>query len=140
MDHWRAVKKVTRYLRGTKDYMIMYRQTNNLDMIGYFDADFAGYVDSRKSIFGYILIMAGGVVSWRSVKQTLITTSTMEAKFASCFEATSQGVWLKSFIYRLRVMDSISRPLRIFYDNSNTMLLSKNNKSGSQSKHINIKY
>ena len=42
----------------------------------------------------------------------------MEAKFVSCFEVTSQGVWLKSFIYGLRVMNSISRPLRIFCDNS----------------------
>ena len=42
----------------------------------------------------------------------------MEVEFVSCFEATSQGVWLKSFIYGLRVMDSISRLLRIFCDNS----------------------
>ena len=33
-----------------------------------------------------------GVVSWKSVKQTLIATSTMEAEFVSCFEATSHGV------------------------------------------------
>ena len=64
----------------------------------------------------------------------------MESEFVFCFEATSQGVWLKSFIYGLRVMDSISRPLRIFCDNSTTMFLAKNNKSGSRSKHIKIKY
>ena len=84
--------------------------------------------------------MVGGAVSWRSVKQTLISTSTMEFEFISCFKATSQGVWLKSFISRLRVMDSISRPLRIFCDNSVTVFLAKNNKSGSRSKHIDIKY
>ena len=72
--------------------MLMYRQTNNLDLVGYSDADFAGCVDSRKSTSGYIFIMAGGAVSWRSVKQTLIATSTMKAEFISCFEATSQGV------------------------------------------------
>ena len=140
VDHWRAAKKVMRYLQGTKDYMLMYRQTDNLDLVGYSDADFAGCVDSRKSTYGYIFIMAGGAVSWRSVKQTLIATSTMEAEFVSCFQATSQGVWLKSFISGLRVMDSISRPLKIFCDNSAAVFLAKNNKSGSRSKHINIKY
>ena len=140
VDHWRAAKKVMRYLQGTKDYMLMYRQTDNLDLVGYSDADFAGCVDSRKSTSGYIFIMAGGAVSWRSVKQTLITTSTMEAEFVSCFQATSQGVWLKSFISGLRVMDSISRPLKIFCDNSAAVFLAKNNKSGSRSKHIDIKY
>ena len=64
----------------------------------------------------------------------------MEAKFVSCFESTSHGVWLKSFIVGLRVVDSISRPLRIYCDNSAAIFMDKNNKSGSQSKHINIKY
>jgi transposase InsO family protein len=140
LDHWRAVKKVIRYLQGTKDYMLMYRRTENLEVIGYSDSDFAGYIDSRKSTSGYIFLMASGAVSWRSAKQTLTTTSTMEAEFVSCFEATSHGVWLKSFISRLRIMDSISRPLRIYCDNSAAFFMAKNNKSGSRSKHIDIKY
>ena len=140
MDHWRVAKKVMRNLQGTKDYMLMYRQTDSLYLVGYSDADFAGCVDSRKSTSGYIFIMIDGAVYLRSVKQTLIATSTMEAEFVSCFEATSQGVWLKSFIYGLIVMDSISRPLRIFCDNSAVVFLAKNSKSGSRSKHIDIKY
>ena len=64
----------------------------------------------------------------------------METKFVSCFEATSHGVWLKSFIYGLKIIDTISRPLRIFCDNSAAVFMAKNNKSGSRSKHIDIKY
>ncbi|RVW64595.1 Retrovirus-related Pol polyprotein from transposon TNT 1-94 [Vitis vinifera] len=104
------------------------------------DSDFAGCVDSRKSISRYIFMLADGAISWRSVKQTMTATSTMEAKFISCFEATSHGVWLKSFISRLRVMDSISRPLSIYCDNSAAVFMAKNNKSGSRSKYIDIKY
>ncbi|RVW35681.1 Retrovirus-related Pol polyprotein from transposon TNT 1-94 [Vitis vinifera] len=85
-------------------------------------------------------LLAGGAISWRSVKQTMTATSTMEAEFISCFEATSHGVWLKSFIFGLRVMDSISRPLSIYCGNSTAVFMTKNNKSGSQSKHIDIKY
>ena len=68
-------------------------------------------------------MFADGVVSWRNAKQTLITTSTMETKFVSCFEATSHGVWMKSFIYELRIVDSISRPLKIFCNNSVAVFL-----------------
>jgi hypothetical protein len=92
LDHWRAAKKVMRYLQGTKDYMLMYKRTDNLDVIGYSDSDFASCIDSRKLTSGYIFLMAGGAVSWRSAKQTLTATSTMEAEFVSCFEATSHGV------------------------------------------------
>ena len=65
------------------------------------------------------------------MKQTLIATSTMEAESVSCFEAISHGVWMKSFIYGLRIVDSISRPLKLFCDNSVTVFLAKNNKNGS---------
>ena len=68
MDHWRAAKKVLRYLQGTKDYMLMYKRTDELEVIGYLDSDFAGYFDSRKSTFGYIFMLVGGAVSWRSAK------------------------------------------------------------------------
>ena len=64
----------------------------------------------------------------------------MEAEFVSCFEASSHGVWLKSFISGLRIVDSISRPLKLYCDNSAAVFMAKNNKSGSRSKHIDIKY
>eukprot|EP00253_Pinus_taeda_P015417 PITA_15417 len=140
LDHWRAAKKVMRYLQGTKDYMLMYRWTDNLEVIGYSDSDFAGCVDSCKSTLGYIFMMVDGAVSWRSAKQTLIATSTMEVEFVSCFEATLHGVWLKSFISGLRIMDSISKSLRIYCDNLAAVFMAKNNKSGSRNKHIDIKY
>ncbi|XP_031112221.1 secreted RxLR effector protein 161-like [Ipomoea triloba] len=92
LDQWRAAKKVLRYLKGTKDYKLVFRKMNTLDIVGYSDANFAGCIDSRKSTSGNIFIMVGGAISWRSVKQTLVTTSTMEAGFVYCFETTSQGV------------------------------------------------
>ena len=120
-----------RYLQGTKDYMLMYRPTDNLEVIDYFDSYFFGYVDSRKSTSRYIFVLASRAISWRSIKQTLTDTSIMEVEFVSCFEATSHGVWLKSFIYGIRIVDSISRPLRIYCDNSAIVFMAKNNKSRS---------
>ena len=120
--------------------MLMYRRTDDLEVIGYSDSNYVGCIDSQKSTLGYVFMLVGGVVSWRSVKQTLTATSTMEAEFVSCFEATSHGVWLKSFMSGLRVVNSISRPMRLYCDNSTTVFLAKNNKSGSRSKHIDIKY
>ena len=63
MDHWRAVKKVLRYLQGNKNYMLMYRRTDELEVIGYSDSDFTACVDSWKSTSGYIFMFASGAVS-----------------------------------------------------------------------------
>ncbi|XP_070682535.1 secreted RxLR effector protein 161-like [Malus domestica] len=119
MDHWKAAKKVMRYLQGTKDYMLTYRKSNNLEVIGYSDSDFAGCIDSRRSTLGYLFLLAGVAISWKSTKQDAIAISTMEAEFIACFEATNHGLWLQNFISRLGVIDSIAKPLRI----SVTMLL-----------------
>ena len=68
MDHLRAPKKVLRYLQGTKEYMLMYRRMDDLEIIGYSDSDFVGHVDSCKSTSGYIFMFSGGAVSWKSAK------------------------------------------------------------------------
>ena len=49
MDHWRAAKKVLRYLLRTKDFMLTYRRSDLLEVVGYTDADYAGCADDLKS-------------------------------------------------------------------------------------------
>ncbi|XP_070020437.1 secreted RxLR effector protein 161-like [Nicotiana tabacum] len=140
LDHWKAGKWVLRYLQGTKDFNLTYKYSDSLKVIGYSDSDLSGCKDTGKSTSRYIFLLAGGAVSWRSVKQTIVAASTMEAEFISCYEATSHTLWLKNFISGFGIVDSISRPLRILCDNSTAVFFSKNNKSGSRSKHIDIKY
>ena len=68
MDHWRAAKKVMCYLKGTKDYMLMYRWTDSLEVVGYVDPDFVGCVDSWKSTSSYVFMLVGRAITWKSVK------------------------------------------------------------------------
>ncbi|KAL6335107.1 hypothetical protein AAG906_026487 [Vitis piasezkii] len=65
-------KWVMRYLQRTKDYMLTYRRSNHLEIVGYSDSDFAGCLDSRRSTSGYIFMLAGGVVSWVLNKHLLL--------------------------------------------------------------------
>ena len=140
LDHWKAAKKVLRYLQGTKEYMLTYRRSDHLEVIGYSDSDYAGYVDTRKSTCGYLYLLAGGAISWKSVKQSVIATSTMEAEFVACLEAMVQAKWLRNFILGLGIVDSIARPLKIYCDNSAAVFFSKNDKYSKGAKHMELKY
>ena len=93
-------------------------ESDSLEVTGYSDSDFAGCIDSRKSTFGYLFMLTGGAILWKSVKQIIIASFTMEAEFVACFEATVHGLWLRNFISGLGIVDSISKPLRIYCDNS----------------------
>ncbi|XP_070057767.1 secreted RxLR effector protein 161-like [Nicotiana tabacum] len=120
--------------------MLMYRRSKHLEVVGYSDSDFAGYIDTRKSTFGYLFQLAEGAISWKSAKQSVIATSTMEAKFMACFEATIHALWLRNFISRLGVVDTITKPLKIYCDNSAAVLFFKNDKYSKSATHMELKY
>ena len=61
----------------------------SIDVVSYSDVDFKGCVDNKKSTTKSIFFMARGVVSWQSAKQFVATSSTMEAEYVACYEATS---------------------------------------------------
>ena len=67
-------------------------------------------------------MLAGGVISWRSAKHTLIASSTMAAEFIACYEASNHGIWLRNFVIGLRVVKRIERPLKIYCDNNSAAL------------------
>ena len=136
LDHRKVGKKGIRYLQGTKDYMLTFKKYDNLEIIGYSDSDFTGCVDGRKSTFGYLFMLAGGAISWKSLMQTITTTSTMEAEFVACFEATVHGLWLWNFISGLGIVNSIFKQLRIYCDNSATVFFSKKDKYSNGAKHM----
>ena len=58
--HWTAAKRVLRYLKGTRDMGITYRQDANREVFLYSDSDHGSSCDDRKSITGMISILAGG--------------------------------------------------------------------------------
>ena len=56
------------YLKRTKEYMLTYNKSDNLEIMGYSDSDFAEWKDNKGSTFGYIYIFVGGAISWKSAK------------------------------------------------------------------------
>ena len=70
-SHWKVAKKVLNYLQGTKDLMLTYWHTDTLKVVGFSHSDYAGCVDDKNSTSGYIFMMVEGVVSCKSVKQSM---------------------------------------------------------------------
>ena len=58
----------------------------------------------------------------------------------TCYEATCHAIWLRTFISTLKVVRSISRPLKLFVDNSTNVSFSRNTRNTSRSKHIDVKF
>ena len=67
-QHWDTVKWIFRYLKSTTDYGITFvRQKSDLSIVGYVDANYAGDLDDRRLIIGYVFTIAEGPIYWRSM-------------------------------------------------------------------------
>ena len=115
--HWQAVKHIFKYLQRTRNYMLVYR-CEDLIPIGYTDLGFQSDPDFRKSTSGYVFTLGGGAISWRSVKQSCIVDSTMEAEYVAACEAAKEAIWLKKFLSDLGVVRMEQVPITLFCNNS----------------------
>ena len=52
--HWAAIKRILSYLAGTTTHGILFSGEEPTNMVGYTDSDYAGDIDTRRSISGYI--------------------------------------------------------------------------------------
>src|SRR6202522_1567400 len=80
--HWEAVKRVLRYLKGTKDLRLTYGKRGTRGMEAFVDADGATQED-RRAISGFVITIDGGAVSWMSKKQELVPLSTMKGEYVA---------------------------------------------------------
>lgn len=136
--HWTAVKRICRYLQGTKDMKLIYTKDGNEKITGYCDADWASDVRDRKSCTGYIFLLQGGAISWRSQKQQTVALSTAEAEYMAMSSAAQEALWLQQLHAELG--QEQSNPLVIFSDNQSAIKLSNNDCYLPRSRHIDIRY
>ena len=93
--------------------------------IVYTGSDFQSYIESRKSTSGYVFTLRGGTVSWRSVKQSSIADSTMEAEYIAASKAAKKAVWLKKFLLDLGVVPSVQSAITLYHDSSGVVANAK---------------
>ncbi len=138
-ENWVAVKRIFRYINGTKDFGILYDGKESLITEGHADADWAGCRMTRKSTSGNIFLLAGGAVCWRSKKQTCVATSTCEAEYIACCLAAKEAVWLSRLLADLN-NSPIPEPITIYVDNDGAIDLAHNASINQKNKHIDIAY
>ena len=119
--------------------MLVY-SSGDLNLLGYTDSDFQGDKDSRKSTSGSVFTLGGGSVVWRSIKQSSIADSTMEAEYIAASEAAKEAVWLKNFLSDLEVVPDMDKPITLYCDNNGAVANSKEPRSHKRGKHIERKY
>uniref|UniRef100_A0AAV1U9T2 Reverse transcriptase Ty1/copia-type domain-containing protein n=1 Tax=Peronospora matthiolae TaxID=2874970 RepID=A0AAV1U9T2_9STRA len=140
-EHWVAVKRIFRYLQGTKTHGICYKPSARIDFRGYSDADWAGDLTDRKSTSGYTFMLLGAPVSWGSKKQPSVSLSTTEAEYIALSLAIQEGKWIHRLLCEIVMAANEEGPeLMIHEDNQSCIKMTKNPVNHGRAKHIDIKY
>jgi hypothetical protein len=138
-EHWRAAIRLLRYLKGTANLAITYDGNQSNLITGYSDADWAGDVETRRSTSGYVFLMCGAPISFKTKLQTGVALSTAEAELAALVEAVREAIWLRFLAVELMLPHS-DRPITMFEDNQAALLIAENHRFSERVKHVAIKY
>jgi hypothetical protein len=139
MQHVSALKRVLRYLSGTRTYGITYSDVlwHPNQFFGYADASFAT-TDKLKSITGYVFKMSGGAITWYSKKQSVTALSTTESEYIALSKAAREARWLRNLFSELGFAQKLLTT--IFGDNEGSIAISKNPQFHKRAKHIGVQF
>ena len=154
LSHEKAIKRIVRYLIGTRDKGITVNPTDNHFLQCYVDADFCGLwtkdtaddPSSVRSRTGYVLMFCGIPLLWVSKLQTEVALSTVEAEYIALSQSmrdlipTRQLLLDLSEIFQLVPQDKMKSISTVFEDNTGATELARCPKMRPRTKHIAIKY
>ncbi|GJT99104.1 retrotransposon protein, putative, ty1-copia subclass [Tanacetum coccineum] len=101
----------------------------------YTDAGYLTDADDLKSQTRYVFVLNGGAVDWKSAKQSIFATSSVEAEYIASYDASKEAVWVRKFIYGLGVVPTIEKPINMYCDNTGAIAIAKESRITKEKVH-----
>ncbi|GJZ63363.1 zinc finger, CCHC-type containing protein [Tanacetum coccineum] len=138
-QHWQAIKRVFKYLKGTINYGLSY-VGYPLVLEAYSDASCINHVEDSSSTSGWVILLGGGAISWASKKQTCITGSTIESKFVALSTVGKEAEWLTNLIHKIPIWLKPIAPIFIRCDSAPTMAKAYSQIYNGKFRHLGVRH
>lgn len=138
--HWSQAKQVLRYLKGTKTLKITFSRqisTPNTPVI-YSDTDFSQFLETSRSVTGYLIRTNGGIVTWNSQHQPVVAQFTSEAEYISASDACQHLSWTKSFWFDIFLL--VKSPIVFNIKSTSAISITTEDAIKKRPRHIDRKY
>ncbi|KAH0672881.1 hypothetical protein KY284_023968 [Solanum tuberosum] len=134
--HWKAVKRILRYLKETLQYGIRISTQKSTALCAYADADWAGDINDCHSISGDIVYIGTTPIPWSSRKQPTVSRSSTEAEYGAVDSAFSETNWVTHLLKDLHV--SLHAAPIILCDNLGVTFIIENPVHHTKMKHLEV--
>ncbi|KAA3467574.1 pleiotropic drug resistance protein 3-like [Gossypium australe] len=119
-SHFKATKRVLRYIKGTLSYGMLFSKAEHLQLVGYTDSDWVGSMDDMKSTSGYVFSLGSAMFCWSSRKQSLVAQSKAKVEYVA---AVNQAIWLRKIMSDLNL--DVHGAIKIYCDNKSVVAIAK---------------
>ncbi|KAL0556158.1 hypothetical protein IC582_004668 [Cucumis melo] len=136
-SHLNIVKRIIKYVHRITNFGILYSYDTSSELVGYYDADWAGSADDRKSTSGGCFFLGNNLVSWFSKKQNCVSLSTTEAEYIAAGSGCTQMIWMKNMLNEYGIIQDV---MTLYCDNMSAINISNNPVQHSRTKHIDIRH
>ena len=140
--HLKAMQRVIKYVLDTKRWRLRMETGKTprgaWKIEAYSDSDYAGDRDNRRSVSGYLIMVNGCVVSWRSRGQRSVTLSSSEAEYVAASETVTEMLYIKQILEGMG--ETVSLPMKVRMDNVGAIYMVKNQAPGQRTKHVDIRF
>ncbi|XP_020219796.1 uncharacterized protein LOC109802814 [Cajanus cajan] len=134
--HWKAAKRLLRYLKCTSQHGLHYKKSSAIDILAYCDSDWASDQEDMRSTSRYYVYLGSNIVSWMAKKQRVVSRSSTEAEFRSLASLVAEIQYIENLLLELHIRNKQS-PL-IWCDNQGAVLLSANPVMHTKTKHFEL--
>ncbi|GJV13576.1 zinc finger, CCHC-type containing protein [Tanacetum coccineum] len=138
-QHWHAITRVFKYLKGTMNYGLSYVGYPSV-LEAYSDASWINHVKDSSSTSRWVFMLGGGAMSWASKKQTCITSSTMESEFVALAAVGKEAEWLRNLIHEIPIWPKPIAPISIHCDSAATLAKAYSQIYNGKSRHLGVRH
>lgn len=135
-QHWEAVLRVVRYLKGSPGQGIVLSSTCDMHLTAWCDSDWASCPLTRQSVTGWIVFLGSSPISWKTRKQHTVSRSSAEAEYRSMADVTAELKWLRALLGSLGA--SHSGACSLFCDSKSALYIAQNPIFHERTKHIKV--